>query len=107
MNVYAKQFLGRPSPSMAIEIDVTFEWHREPSFFLGLTGQVSHGNVVVSDNVRFQKTYWGDGSSYNMLIAQDKRAYTGKLIIPIRDESIRYIEGNRNEQDIPLNVGLN
>ncbi len=107
MNIYAKQFRGRSGPNMALEIDVTFEWHREPSFFLGLTGQATHGNAVVSDIVLFQKTYWGDNSSGNTLITQDKYAYGGKLVIPVQDESIRHIEDSRNDQDISLRVDLN
>lgn len=107
MNFHAKQFIGRPGPIMAIEIDVHIEWPREPSFFLGLSGQMAYGNVVVSDTVRFEKaSYWGDGMSGSTLITRDRGNYGGKLFIPIRNEALHYIEDNRHDQDVPLRIDL-
>lgn len=105
MNVIAKQITGRPGPNMAIEIAVSLEWFlQEPAFFLGLSGQAVFGDKVVGDNVQFQKTYWGH--SDHMFIARDSNPYQGKLIIPISGEAIRFIEENRRDQDVSLNVNL-
>ena len=91
---------------MAIEVDVNVEWPREPSFFLGLSGQAFYGNAVVSDTVCFQKKHWGNGASDNTLMIRDRGGYGGKLILPIRDEALGHIEGNRRDQDVPLRVDL-
>lgn len=105
MNIVTKQITGRPGPNMAIEIAVSLEWFlQEPAFFLGLSGQAVFGDKVVGDNVQFQKTY--GGNSNDMFIARDSNYIQGKLIIPIRGEAIRFIEENRRDQDVSLNVTL-
>ena len=105
MNIVAKQITGRPGPNMAIEIAASFEWFRqEPAFFLGLSGQALFGDKVIGNNVQFQKTYWGN--SDQMSIARGSNPHQGKLIIPISGEAIRFIEENRRDQDVPLNVNL-
>lgn len=103
MNIIATQIAGRAGPIPVLDITVSSEWQREPAFFLSLTGHAEYATVVVSDSVQLQISYWPNAMS--TLITRD-RSWQGKLIVPMRNEAVRYIEEHRRDQDVVLNLNL-
>ncbi len=91
---------------MAIKLSVKIEWLRDPAFFLGLTGNASYADAIISDNVRFETTFWGNGTSGNTLMTRDQGSYRGELVVPIGDEVIRYVEEDRDDRDVSLRLDM-
>lgn len=104
MQIHATQFRGRPGPARAIEISAKFEWMRDPAFLLSVSATAKLADRIISDRVSFEKGFWGNSySGNNMLMLRDGN-HQGTLIVPVSAEAINYIEENRREQDVSLNV---
>lgn len=104
MNITATRSLGRSGPVPALEIYATLKWYQPPAFLLGVSGNVACADRMICDNVWFERVYWPFSDS--TYIAKDEYNYQVKFVVPLDRSTISFIEENRRDQDVSLNLSV-
>jgi hypothetical protein len=104
INMRVERITGRGGPCRALRFGGSAQWiGTDAAFLIGLEGQVKFRDRVISESARVEQIVWPDGFSSSL---NRTRSFTVHLSAPISNLAIQFVEANRGQGDVPLEVAL-